>query len=109
MIIIPTPAASYASHKISLAGKTYNFVFRFNSLMQRWMLDIYLNEVEVILGQGIIEGSPLFYAEPIVNFEHGILIPVRNVNTTNPVGRDNLGIGKEYSLIYLTMEEWENV
>ena len=109
MIILPTPSSTWVTHKASLAGKTYKLTYRFNELIQRWFLDIYLNEVAVILGEMIIEGSPLFYGKPIKNFEHGIITPVRNIEGTAPIGKDNLGIDKEYSLYYLSNEEWANV
>lgn len=106
MIALPTPSSDWATHKASLAGKTYKLTYRFNSYNQRWMLDIYLDEVSVSLGNMIIEGSPLFYAQPIKNFEHGVLLPLRNINGKTTIGRDNLGIGKEFTLYYLTNEEW---
>lgn len=109
MIILPTPTLEWASHKASLAGKTYKFTYRFSEYNQRWMLDIYLNDEVVILGQMIIEGSPLFYAKPIKNFEHGVIVPIRNVDSAKTIGRDNLGIDKEFSLYYLSNEEWANV
>lgn len=109
MITLPTPTNSWTTHKASLAGKTYTFTYRFNSIAERWFLDIYLDDEEVITGQMIIEGSILFYGNPIKNFEHGKIVPVRNRETTNPIGRNNLGIGKEYSLYYLSNEEWADV
>ena len=108
MIVFPTPSSSWAEHKVSLAGKTYSFVFKFNSYQQRWMLDIYLDGIPVILGQMIVENFNLFYGKPIKNFDHGILATVRNFEGKSKLSRDNFGIDKEFSLLYLSNEEWEN-
>ena len=67
MITLPTPFAEWIDHRVSLAGKTYKFTYRFNQYSQRWLVDIYLDTTPVILGQMIVEGSPLFYAKPIKN------------------------------------------
>lgn len=109
MIIIPTPTVTYASSKVSLSGQTYTFTFRFNSVAQRWFLDIDLDSIPVIHGQMLIEGVPLFYGKPIKNFDHGLLLLLRNNDVGGTVGRNNLGIDKEFSLVYITNEEWENV
>ena len=108
MIVFPTPSSNWAEHKVSLAGKTYTFVFRFNSVQERWMLDIYLDNTPVILGQMIVEGFNLFYGKPITNFEHGILATVSNFEGKDKLSKDNFGIDKQYSLLYLSNEEWEN-
>lgn len=109
MIILPTPTSSWVTHKASLAGKTYKLTYRFNEYQQRWMLDIYLNDTPVILGQMIIEGSILFYGKPIKDFDHGVIVPLRNREGTSKIGKDNLGIDKEFSLYYLSNEEWADV
>lgn len=108
MITLPAPSSEWTTHKVSLAGKIYKFTYKFNQFNQRWFLDIYLDDVPVILGQMIVEGSPLFYAKPIKNFDHGVLLPLRNRKATTVIGRDNLGTDKEFSLYYLRNEEWAN-
>ncbi len=108
MIILPTPSSTWAEHRVSLAGKTYVFEFKFNSLQERWMVDIYLDGTPVILGQMIVEDFELFYGKPITNFDHGVLTTVRNFEGKSKLGRDNFGIDKEFSLLYLSNEEWEN-
>jgi hypothetical protein len=109
MIIIPTPTQSFASHKVSLAGLTYDFTFRYNTFQGMWYLDIYLNNAAVILGQALLPTNVLFYGKPIKNFDHGVLMVLRNVDTTEPLGRDNLGVSKLYSLYYLSNEEWNEI
>ncbi len=107
MIKIPSPTVSYADHKVSLAGKTYKFIYRWNSIASVWMLDIYLNDTPVRTGNTLLPLSALFYAKPITNFDHGVLVVLPNINTKEKLGRNKLGINKTYTLYYFSNEEWE--
>ncbi len=109
MIKIPSPTSAYAEHKVPLAGVTYSFVYRWNGTAAVWMLDIYLNNSPVILGQALLPQSALFYGKPITNFDHGALVVLPNVNTTEKLGRDNLGINKLYTLYYISNKELEEL
>lgn len=109
MIKIPTPTLSWASHKVSLDNKTYDFTFRWNSIQGVWQLDIYLNKSPVILGEALMPTNPLFYGKPIKNFEHGLLMVLRNIETKEPLGRDNLGVSKTYTLYYVSNEEMDEI
>jgi len=109
MIKIPTPSESFASQKVSLAGKTYEFVFRYNAYADVWQLDIFLNKQAVITGQSLVVSSPLFYAKPIKNFDHGVLLVLRNSESKERLGRNNLGLNKLYSLYYYSNAEWEEL
>jgi hypothetical protein len=109
MIKIPSPTSAYADHKVSLAGVTYSFVYRWNGVAAVWMLDIYLNNTPVILGQALLSQSALFYAKPIPNFTHGVLIVLPNTKTKERLGRDNLGINKLYTLYYFSNKELEEL
>jgi len=105
MILIPTPSSAYAQHKVSLAGQTYIFTFRFNSYSKRWYLDISLNGIVVRNSEIILEGGILFHGSYIDNFDHGKLFVVRAKETTEPCGRYNFGIDKDYVLAYVSKEE----
>jgi len=107
MIKIPSPTSSYAEHKVSLAGVTYSFVYKWNATAAVWMLDIYLNNAPVILGQALLHLSVLFYGKPITNFDHGILVVLSNTDTKEKLGRNNLGINKPYTLYYFSNKELE--
>lgn len=103
---IPVPDLSYSEATITLNGLIYSFQYRFNSRSDRWKLDILDSEgVYLIKGLTLIEGfSPTSYHN-ITGFSEGLLIPVEVNVSDAPVGRDNLGIGKDYNLIYATFEE----
>lgn len=109
MIKIPTPTTAYASHKVSLSGKTYDFTFRYNSYSGVWYLDIYLNGTSVILGQALLNRNPLFYGKPVKNFDHGILMVIKSTDVPDPLGRDNLGVSKIYTLYYIPNEELDTI
>lgn len=109
MIILPSPTQSFVENRPSLAGKTYVFIYRFNEVSGRWYLDIYLDNVSVILGVALVEGQPLFSGLSIPNFDHGILTLLRITNTKEKIGRYNFGVDKDWVLVYLTNEEWNSV
>jgi len=109
MIKIPAPQGAFSSSKVALAGVSYDFTFRYNSYAKIWQLDIHLNKTPVILGESLVPLSPLFYGEEIKGFNHGGLVLVSNVETAEPCGLNNLGIDRDYTLIYITNEEWADV
>lgn len=108
MLILTVPDSSYTNTNVPLAGKTYKFNYRYNFTTERWMLDIYLNETPVILGQSIIENSYMFYGRPIENFDHGVLgcFAIRK-GVTEKAGRYNIGIDRDYWFAYIPNSELE--
>jgi hypothetical protein len=102
---IPVPEAAYAENQFSLGGINYRFVFRFNDRDNRWRVDIYINEDPVKLGLKVIQNIPLLSRYLLDDFTHGEIFCIKMKDTTEPVGRDNLGIGKSYELIYMTYQE----
>lgn len=105
VIKVPTAPAAWGSRQVALGGINYKMVWRFNDRDNRWQFDLYQNETLVIGGVKVVENTPLLATYRLEAFNHGILICLRTVNTTEPVGRYNLGIGKDYELIYLTNQE----
>ncbi len=108
MLLLTIPDSPYTSTTVSLAGKTYTFDYRFNFTSERWMLDIYLNKVPVILGQAIMENSFMFYGRPIENFDHGVLgCFASRLGVTEKAGRNNIGIDRDYWFAYIPNSELE--
>lgn len=103
---IPVPKVSFATNSVSLGGQSYNFTFRFNERSNRWKLDISTAEGEVVRnGLTLIEGVfPLSHLYT-PNFLHGVLSVQQTKDGTEPAGRDNLGIGKQYELLYFSVDE----
>lgn len=97
--------SAWSSRPVSLGGVTYKFTFAFNERDQRWRLSIYRGSTPVILGVKIVESKMLFENYNLPLFDHGDIGCFRMYSTTEEVGRDNLGIGKEYELIYFSNAE----
>lgn len=109
MLKINVPNFSWSEQAVTLDGKQYRFVFRFNERDQRWRLDIYLGSTPVILGVKILENVFLlgeYYPE---GFQHGDLFCGRLREDNNPVGRTNLGFGKPFELVYYTRAELRDI
>ncbi len=106
MIKVATPSIAYATITTSLNGETFNLTFRFNERTLRWKLDLATSE-----GTSIIRGLTLMEEEILNNhltlpeFGEGLLIVDTLKFTTEPCGRDNLGFGKPYELLYSTKTE----
>lgn len=104
-LTIDTPEAAWAEQALTLAGKKYLFTYSFNGRDERWRIDISLDNEPVISGVKIMENQFLLDIYSLPNFDHGDLVCVRFEEDGLPVGRNNLGLGKPYSLQYYTNEE----
>jgi len=102
---IPTPDYPSTKQNVTLAGRDYELTIRFNERDSRWRLSISLNGVVVISGIKLVENRRLLSRYILPDFNHGDLFCMRRKSTKDPVGRKNLGIGKEYELIYFSNEE----
>ena len=102
---IPTPDSPNLKQNVTLGGVEYEFLTSFNSRDSGWRLSIFRESEVVILGVKIVENTRLLSRYILESFNHGDLSCIRRKSTTDPVGRNNLGIGKEYELIYTSNEE----
>lgn len=106
MILIPTPDLPYSEVVVSLDNKTYTFIYRYVSLTNIVLVDIYLNNTPLVLGEALEPFSPLFYNKPIEGFNHGVLVVLSRRETTSKCTLGTIGIDKDYTLVYLTNKEW---
>ncbi len=102
---ITIPDTSWSSQLVSLSGKSYIFEISYNERSTRWYINVTLAGEEVINSLKAIENINMTGRYNLVKFDHGGLFCVRFKKTTDPVGRDNFGLGKDYELIYLTNSE----
>jgi hypothetical protein len=102
---INIPDSPFASFEVPLGGQTYNFDITYNTRDSRYRLDIYQNSEVIILGLKLVENADLLGKYNLPAFNHGGLFVVSNYKTDEPVGRDNIGTGKAYELIYVSNEE----
>lgn len=106
MLRLNIPTVSYAKQEVSLGGFKYDFVYSYNEYDGRWRIDIYYNEELIVPGLAIMEDSSIIrFRYDVPEFSHGDLQCRKVLDTKESVGRNNLGIGKEYELIYFTNEE----
>ena len=108
-VSITIPDSSNFNMEVTLSGETYNFRLHFNGVIGRYLLDIARQEVSIIEGLLMIEGtSPtLKYDLPLLS--SGELMVVQMKKDSQGCGRDNFGNGKSYELVYVTNEEIEEV
>jgi hypothetical protein len=106
---IPVPEQSTAKYRVVLNGLSYIFVFRFNTRDKRWYFDLYSDE-EILLkgGTKVMENQSLLLRYNIEGF-FGDIICEKSNKVEDTVGRSNLGIDKDYELIYYTQEELDSV
>lgn len=109
MLKLPVPTASWATQNISLGGLDYTFIFSYNSRDERWRFDIYLQEDPVILGVKVVENQFFFRNYILPNFDHGDIACLRIQDDGKPVGRNNLGQGLPYELVYFSNQEIEDL
>jgi hypothetical protein len=101
--------SAWSKSDVSLGGTTYSITFAFNERDQRWRVSIYKGSTPVILGVKVMETKMLLGPYDLPLFDHGDIGCFRMQSTTEDVGRDNLGIGKEYELIYFSNSEIEEI
>jgi hypothetical protein len=104
-LTIDTPTAPWADQSLTLGGKKYTFTYSYNERDSRWRLDISLAGAAVISGVKVMENQFLLGRYILPDFDHGDIVCVRFEDDGNPVGRDNLGLGKPYVLQYYTNDE----
>lgn len=106
MLRLNVPEAAFAQQEVSLGGLTYKIVYKYNDWDERWRLDIYLGEALVIAGVKIMENTSLLgFRYSLADFTHGDLQCLKMLDDGQEVGRNNLGIGKAYELVYFSNEE----
>lgn len=104
-LIIDTPSSSWSQQDVTLGGKKYTFVYKYNSRDERWRLSISIGGTEIISSVKVMENQLLLGRYILPDFDHGDLACVRSEDDGKPVGKDNLGAGKPYELLYFTNEE----
>lgn len=103
---VSTPVISYATNKTSLNGETYNLTYRFNERTSRWKLDLAKDDTTPIVSNlTLVEDQILNDHLTLPDFGEGLLIVNKSRTTDELCGRDNLGIGKDYELLFSTKTE----
>ena len=106
MIRLPVPKLSYSEVEVTLGGLSYTLTYRFNSRSERWKMDLRDSEgVYIKKGMTLMANtSPTIYLH-LPDFNHGDLFTLPTSATRDPVGRDNIGIGDKFELLYASVSE----
>lgn len=103
------PNTPWSRQTVSLSGRNYIFEVSYNERSKRWYIDISLSGSDVVNSVKVMENYDLTGRYCLQDFPDGELFCARLRETSDPVGRDNFGIGKDYELLYLTLEEIEQL
>lgn len=109
MISVNVPDSSWSENRTTFSGQFYNLVFRFNTRDERWRVDLYKNDQPIIQGIKIMENQTLFGRYILNDFPNGDIACLRMKNDGLPAGRNNVGTGLPYQLIYLTDAEIDEI
>jgi hypothetical protein len=102
---IPIPDVAWSEQDVSLGGSNYTFTYQYNSRDSRWRFDLALEDTVVISGVKVVENQSLLDRYKLDDFNHGDIFCLRVEDDNSDVGRNNLGIGKSYELVYYTNAE----
>jgi len=105
MLSISIPDASNSSSPVSLGGEIYDFRFNFNDIDSVYRLDIYFQQKLIVGSIDLKTGSLLTDKYNLPDFSHGELFLAKVKATELPPSRNNVGVNKDYELIYVTNEE----
>jgi hypothetical protein len=112
---IPVPEDATSNINIVLGANSYNLIFRFNSRETfntngRWYFDLYTESGEPIkLGIKVMENQKLLGRYKLDAFSGDIYCLQSNFGQVRFLTRDNLGIDKEYELVYFSQEELDEI
>jgi hypothetical protein len=104
---INIPDSANNEVRVALGGLDYTFSYSFNTRDQRYRLDILQRGTAIIRGLKLMESALITSKYDLPLFDHGQLAVVRLERTSFDAGRNNMGFGKAYALIYFSNEELE--
>lgn len=109
MLAINTSDNPYSEQQIVVSGLVLTLVMRFNIIDSSWYLDIKNSSstVDIKVGIKVMPNQNLTGRYILPSLEGGNIWCFRKVDTDSEIGRDNLGIDKEYCLYWITDEETE--
>lgn len=98
------------SQRISLENITYLLRITFNTRLRGWYLDLSdVNGEPIYQGIKITPQTNLTYRFIKDDAPSGDFVCIRVTNTEQPLDRDNFGFDKDYSLVYFTQDELEQL
>ena len=108
-VTLPTPITANETHRVSLNNILYDLTYRYNTRDKRWRISLALQGETFVSGIKVMENQLLLGQFLLTDYISGEIMCARNKDDGQPVGRDNLGVGKAYELLYLTQEEVDSL
>lgn len=106
---LSVPDTSWSTQSMTLGGAEYTITLIWNDRDSRWRFSLAKDEVPIVSGIKLVESQSLLSRYILPDFGHGDIFVLRSKKDGLPVGRDNLGIGKAYELVYFTNEELDSI
>lgn len=75
---------------ITLAGETYTFDVKYNTLKDYFTVDLYKNDEVIVLGEKLIYGKPLFLNSQHRDIPKVDILPLDLTNKTERITFENL-------------------
>lgn len=99
------PSNPHTTYNVSLEGVKYFFTYRWNVRQEIWYLDVFTsNRIPIVIGAALLEATDLL--RRVTSYSpKGLLTIIKNSETTAKPNRFNIGVGKDYELIYFTESE----
>lgn len=105
MFEIRVPDSSDSTQRISIENTLYLFRTYFNTRKKGWNFDLIdVDGNAVVEGAAIIQNQNLTYRYSNKQFE-GDFVCLKVKSTIEPIKRNNLGFGKDYTILFLSPEE----
>ena len=104
---IEVPESANSSQYVNLGGYKYLIEYAYNNRDDSMRMSIYLDNIPVITGIKIMQNQRLLYRYNLTEFNHGDIVCYKNKTTPINPTLGNIGIGKDYELIYFSNEELE--
>lgn len=87
--------------KVTLNGESYVLNIWFSDSTSSYNLTIKQGEEVLIENLRLTQDTPVTFKHDIVGFEGNIAL-VQTAATPEPPGKDNVGIGKPYTILYIS-------
>jgi hypothetical protein len=102
------PNSPHTSYLTTIENETFRFVFRWSTRAEVWHLDIFASD-----GTSLTRGAKLVPDTPLLTTidtraPEGWLVVINNTSNQDVPSRENIGVGKDFELMYFTLEELES-
>ena len=103
MLRINFPDSPYSSQNITVNRTTINLTLKFNVIDESWYLDVKSGSgaVDILSGAKLTPNRNLTGRHLLPSISGGDIWCLRNKNTSERIGRDNVGKGKSYNLFWI--------